>query len=221
MTDDKFGELRSLLQQAPSKKSWSKVLAWCEANATMLEREDVATYLDDMLKAWPAKIERFISVPLLDLLLKQPDAAHPWLAQTSGLAISKNDLNDDAGQARLESLSTWGCAPYIEELRLGKKDDGDYGYVIIDAACAFSDSAQWRGLKRLHVQTWLDDESMLNLGGLNFPSLEVLSLEGSSMQFSPDGVDEFRKGTHLPPAILEMKLHPERIYWDSEMDCWE
>ena len=222
MTDDKFGELRSLLQQAPSKKSWSKVLAWCEANATMLEREDVATYLDDMLKAWPKRLERLISPQLLKSLLFKPAHVHPWMSHVSGII-----LDDDFGfgfgaenEARKAALISWVHAPQVRVLCLGADDTRCEGGVA-EFAAVLSQHKPWQGVRVVKIYSkWLDDETMLNLGQLNLPNLDVLHL-GGFLQFSPAGVDEFCRGEHLPKHISKTLPYPPRDRWDDAFQCWE
>lgn len=221
MTNDHFGELRSLLQQPPCDQTWEQVLAWAQRHPKELEREDVALYLGDMLKAWPATVERFVTTPLLDLLLKRPKVAHPWLASTSGLAFTSDELNEHGAVSgpRLKKLRPWSNAPLIHELRFGG-DGADYDYPEYVIA-ALNKNKNWQGLKRLSVYAdYISDETLQILGSLNLPSLEALVLEGFN-SYSPDGVDAFRKGKKLPKHILNMELSPERNYWDSEMDCWE
>lgn len=221
MTDDHFGELRSLLQQPPCDQTWEQVLAWAQTHPKELEREDVALYLGDMLKAWPATVERFVTTPLLDWLLERPKVGHPWLASTSGLVFVSRELDEYGAVSgpRLEKLLSWINAPHIHELRLGY-EGADYD-APEDPLYALSQDKKWQGLKRLSLYAdYISDETLQTLGSLNFPSLEALVLEGFN-SYSPDGVDAFRKGKKLPKHILNMELSPERNYWDSEMDCWE
>lgn len=221
MTDDHFGALRSLLQQPPSAQTWAQVSAWAQAQPELLEREDISTYLGDMLKAWPEAIERFVTVPLLDELLQRPNIEHPWLVATSGLVFTWDDLSEVKPEStrRLKMLRLWINAAYIHEVRLGY--EGAECDSPQDIAATLSAGQHWRGLKRLSIYAdWLDDDGMARLGMLNFPSLEVLELKGS-LYFSPDGVEAFRQGEKLPKHILEMKLHPARSFWDDEMQCWE
>jgi hypothetical protein len=221
MTDDHFGELRSLLQQPPCDQTWAQVLAWAQTHPRELKREDVALYLGDMLKAWPTTVERFVTTPLLDLLLRRPEVSHPWLASTSGLVFIFGELNvyDPASEKRLKKLSAWINAIYIHEVRLGY-EDAEFVFPEM-AAAHLSRGQHWRGLRRLSIcADWLDDDGVESLGKLNFPKLEALELKGA-VYISPDGVDAFRKGKKLPKHILNMELNPKRTIWDSEMECWE
>lgn len=130
--DERFGELRSLLQQPPSSQVWDAMIAlfggWHhEALANL-----AIPYALEHLERWPDDITREAEPWQTGaLLLISPDSyQHPQLRLINALTITHRGI----GAPQLASLLAWPGLPQLRSLSLRANDLTDAEAAAI-AAC--------------------------------------------------------------------------------------
>ncbi|MEM1347742.1 MAG: hypothetical protein AAGI01_04235, partial [Myxococcota bacterium] len=139
MSDDRFGDVRSLLQQAPSPQHWR---ALCQAVAEWDGpefEERVLPYILDGLASWPLRLRR-APMRWLDGLAR--GARLPWAPMVKVLDLTDFGL-------RNEDMHTLAHAPALEHLEVLILDGNDIG---IKGVRYLSESPEVRSLRVLSLQ---------------------------------------------------------------------
>jgi hypothetical protein len=195
-----FGELRSLLSQAPSELLWEQLCALCDAavavDAARFEAE-VLPYVSDGLEGWPDALRR-LQASWVDAIVKEGwhpcgplvrrldrhlthDAARllaaPCLAQVTEVSLFGISV------ARLDALEGASMLGSLRVLTLGGADPKGAHKVFRSAAalkelhagsCSREEGAQL--LKALRTSKWLAQLEVLTMGGEGFGAAQAAGL---------------------------------------------
>lgn len=210
MHDQRFGELRSLLQQTPDEASWAELCAHLAA-WTFDEHfhEAVLPYVREELERWPEHLKiapRSWAKPLLSVVRKPA----PLLSLVTALDLTQGRIGD-------RTLSYLLRGPEIEHLTLL---DLSCNEISVDGAALLAGSPYVRNLKVLLLAgTNLKDEGAREIAhSANLTNLEELDLSDSKLL--EEGCRMIENSPHLCEAIRERAFdwyderHPYDPFWE-------
>ncbi len=208
--DEKFGELRSLLQQTPSEEAWARLCALLEAwKLDEHFHEVVLPYAATGLERWPEDLKIGPASWVKPLLRKTKKPA-PLVALATGLNLRASRI----GAKTVEYLA---AAPEVEHItyldlsRNGLKNAG---------AITLANSPYLKNLKVLLLAgTNLKDEGAREIAhSANLANLDELDLSDS--QLLGEGCRMIENSPHLCQTIRERAFdwyderHPYDPFWE-------